>query len=154
MMEYIFALIILYIFLKCITKDEEDSLLSKDSISENNITTGSICSANCIQIAAVLSNRGNTYRRMGEYERAIADYDEALSIQPDDTELLNSRNNANDDNGEYDVSIEDWEAVLRLNTNHANARRVLKMAWQLLGTKTRTSHKNQIAKNLQSFYAK
>jgi tetratricopeptide (TPR) repeat protein len=36
-------------------------------------------------------NRGNAYRAKGEIDRAIADYDEAIRLDPDDPDSYNQR---------------------------------------------------------------
>ena len=50
---------------------------------------------------------------------------------------LNNRGNAYYLKGNYDRAIVDWEAVLRINPNHATARRSIELAREKRGAEQR-----------------
>jgi tetratricopeptide (TPR) repeat protein len=62
---------------------------------------------------AAYVNRGNAYAHSGELDRAIADYTEALKIDPTETAYRN-RGIAYEHKGELDRAIADYDAVIKL----------------------------------------
>ena len=66
-------------------------------------------------------NRGNAYGDIGEYNRAIADYDTALALQPGYVYALNNRGNAYVQKGEYERAMADFDAAIRLKPDFAEA---------------------------------
>jgi tetratricopeptide (TPR) repeat protein len=73
-----------------------------------------------LQLAAVYFNSGNDYYAKGDYDRAIADYNEAIRLNPNDDYAYNNRGNAYHAKGDYDRAIADCNEALRLNPNGAN----------------------------------
>ena len=57
--------------------------------------------------AEFYNNRGIAYRRKGQYDRAISDYNKALEINPRFAEAYNNRGRAYYLKGEYGKSWED-----------------------------------------------
>ena len=73
------------------------------------------------QSSAHLS-RGNMYRRKGQYDRALDDYNEALKLDPTDrAPTLTSRGNAWRGKHEYDRAIADHTEAIRLDPDYAVA---------------------------------
>ncbi len=58
--------------------------------------------------------RANAYYRLGEVERAIEDFDQAITLDPNHAQAFNNRANAYDHLGEVERAIEDYVDVLRL----------------------------------------
>ncbi len=54
-------------------------------------------------------NRGSAYGILGEYRRAIKDYDEALRLDPDFAGAYYGRGRAYDELGEYRRAIKDYD---------------------------------------------
>ncbi len=71
--------------------------------------------------AVAYYNRGFAYQNKGEYDRAIADYDQALRLDPKYAHAYNNRGGAYQDKGEYDRAIADYEQALRLDPKYAYA---------------------------------
>jgi tetratricopeptide (TPR) repeat protein len=57
----------------------------------------------------------------GTVGEVIADYTEALRLNPNDAEAYLNRGNAYADHGEIDKAIADYTEALRLNPNYADA---------------------------------
>ena len=72
-------------------------------------------------LAVAYYNRGIAYRHLGEYRRAIEDYDQTLRLDPNFALAYNNRGNAYVDLGEYRRAIEDYDQTLRLDPNFALA---------------------------------
>jgi tetratricopeptide (TPR) repeat protein len=66
-------------------------------------------------------NRGNAAKNMSNYDRAIADYTDALRKDPNDAAAYYNRGIAHNNKGMHDRAIEDFNAALRLNPNDAAA---------------------------------
>ena len=64
---------------------------------------------------------GNTKYDLGDYKGAIADYDSAIRIKPDDANAYNNRGNAKDELGQYFAAIADYDTAIRLKPDHATA---------------------------------
>jgi tetratricopeptide (TPR) repeat protein len=73
------------------------------------------------KLAAFYSLRGITYHRLGEYQRAIEDYDEALRLAPNFAPIYLSRGISYRRLGEYRRAIEDYDEGLRLAPGEALA---------------------------------
>jgi Tfp pilus assembly protein PilF len=66
-------------------------------------------------------NRGNAYLSKKDYGRAIADYDEALRLNPNYAASYFNRGVAYFSKKDYDRAIADYDEALRLNPNYATA---------------------------------
>src|SRR5690606_11354432 len=73
------------------------------------------------QRAIVHNNRGNAFRAVREYGAAIADYDEAISLDPTYANAYNNRGIANRAAGLADRAVADFDAALRINPAFASA---------------------------------
>ncbi len=58
---------------------------------------------------------------MGEYEQAIADFDQAILLQPEFPEAFNNRGIAYFDNGQYGRAIDDYNQALHSRPDYASA---------------------------------
>ena len=64
---------------------------------------------------------GNTKYYLGDYKGAIADYDTAIRLNPDDTDAYNNRGIAKDNLGQHFAAIADFDTAIRLNPDYAEA---------------------------------
>ena len=65
-------------------------------------------------LAILHSNRGIAYGKGGDYDRAIADFDAALRINPNHMRAYLNRGNANFARRDYDRAIADFGQAIRL----------------------------------------
>ena len=72
--------------------------------------------------AKELAARGNDYNAKGDLDRAIADYDAALRIEPAFADVLNSRAMAWRAKGDRRKALADLDAALRLKPDFEAAR--------------------------------
>ncbi len=83
-----------------------------------NIESGRFIGRN---LAVAFTNRGDAYRRKGQFDQAIADYDQAIQLQSNDAGFIVSRGNAYYYKGAFDRAIENYDEAIRLNPNLALA---------------------------------
>ena len=57
----------------------------------------------------------------GDYDRAIADFDRAIQLKPDDAVAYANRGWAYDDKGDYDRAIADFDRAIQLKPDYADA---------------------------------
>jgi lipoprotein NlpI len=70
--------------------------------------------------AAAYTYRGNAYNAKGDHDRAIADYTEAIRLDPKDALVAyNNRGNAYLAKGELDRAIADFDEAIRLDPSNA-----------------------------------
>ncbi len=72
-------------------------------------------------LAITYSNRGNSFFDLGQFDRAVADYDVALDLQPDDSITLSNRAAALIELEEYDRALDDLNQALALRGDNAVA---------------------------------
>jgi tetratricopeptide (TPR) repeat protein len=70
-------------------------------------------------------NRGYSYAEKGEFDQAIADYTEAVMLNPVDDKAYYDRGNAWLKKGDSVRARADWEEALRINPGNADARKAL-----------------------------
>ena len=83
-----------------------------------NIQSGRFTGRN---LAVAFTNRGLAYNKKGQWDRAIADYSEAIRLKSDDARIFNNRGNAYYYNGQMDRAIKDYDDAIRLNPDLAVA---------------------------------
>jgi tetratricopeptide (TPR) repeat protein len=72
-------------------------------------------------LVGAYNNRGVAYKNLGEYRRAIQDYDQALRLDPGYAVVYSNRGVAYGDLGEYRRAIQDHDQALRLDPDDAIA---------------------------------
>ena len=78
-------------------------------------------------------NRGNAYYKMGEFDRAIADFTAAIALNPNDAIAHYNRGNAYDERAELDSAIADWDKAIAINPNYAAAYGNRGIAYRKMG---------------------
>jgi len=75
------------------------------------------------QARAVLAaiKEGNAAHSAGVFDKAIANFSEAIRLRPDDASAFNSRGNAYESKGDHDRAIVDYTESIRLNPKNALA---------------------------------
>lgn len=71
--------------------------------------------------AAAYFNRGNALSAKGDHDQAIADYGEAIKLDPKNASAYNNRGNARSDKGETDAALEDFNAAIKASPRYASA---------------------------------
>jgi tetratricopeptide (TPR) repeat protein len=71
------------------------------------------------QLANLLNSRGTEYRLRGDLRRAMADYDEAIRLNPNDANAYNSRGDCWEAKGDLDRAIADYNQAIRLDPKFA-----------------------------------
>ena len=72
-------------------------------------------------LAVAFGNRGNGYQTKGDYNRAIAEYDAAIQLNPNDPIVFSNRGIAYGTEGVIDHAIADFNEAIRLDPNFAEA---------------------------------
>jgi tetratricopeptide (TPR) repeat protein len=92
------------------------------------------------ELAVAYNSRGNAYklksdldRTNGNLERAIADYDDAIRLDPNDPLFYYTRAVAYDAKGDRDHAIADYTEAIRLNPKYAGAYANRSNAYQAKG---------------------
>jgi lipoprotein NlpI len=68
-------------------------------------------------------NRGTEFDEKGDDDRAISDYNQAISLDPKYASAYNNRGNAYKNKGNYDRAIADYNEAIRLDPKYALAYR-------------------------------
>jgi tetratricopeptide (TPR) repeat protein len=84
-------------------------------------------------IAIAYYNRGNSYFDKDEHDRAIADYDKAIALDPNHANAYFNRGLAYDSKGEYDRAIKDYDKAIALNPEYAKSYFNRGLAYEKLG---------------------
>ena len=71
-----------------------------------------------LELAKLHTNRGVELKRKGDLDGAIADYDHAIRLNPDDHFAFNNRGNTWRDKGDLDRAIADYTEALRLDPGY------------------------------------
>ena len=69
--------------------------------------------------AAAYFNRGLAYRRKPDFDHAIADYDQAIRLDPKNASVLNNRGIVWFEKGDFDRAIADYNQAIKLDANFA-----------------------------------
>lgn len=65
--------------------------------------------------------RGITYKALGQYAQALADYEQALALDPNNALTYTNRGNTYEALGQYEAALTDFNRTLVLDPNYANA---------------------------------
>ena len=65
--------------------------------------------------AAAFYNRGNAHTAKGDLAAAIADYDEAIKLDPKNASAFNNRGTAHSDKGDADAALADFDEAIKRN---------------------------------------
>ena len=66
-------------------------------------------------------SRGNTYAHEGQYDKAIEEYNTAISINPNHADAYSNRGIAYGMKGQHDKAIEDFNTAISIDPNLAQA---------------------------------
>ena len=83
-----------------------------------NIQSGRFTGPN---LAVAFANRGLAYKRKGQWDRAIADYDEAIRLNPDLAETFANRGTAYYYKGQIGRALKDYHEAIRLKPEFSRA---------------------------------
>ena len=70
-------------------------------------------------LSRVFYNRAIAYAKKGQYDHAIADFDQAIRLDPDSIFALNNRGAAYARKGQYDDAIADFNEAIRIDASYA-----------------------------------
>ncbi len=70
---------------------------------------------------AAFYNRGNAHSAKGDLAAAIADYDEAIKLDPKNASALTNRGTAHSDKGDADAALADFDEAIKRNPRYASA---------------------------------
>jgi lipoprotein NlpI len=106
-------------------------------------------------LAKAFNNRGTAYYAKGDYGRAIADYNEAIRLDPKYSFAYNNLGNAHRANGDYDRAIANYNAAIRLDRKSVAAYYNRASAYYGKGDKDRaiTDYSEAIRLDPKSAYA-
>jgi tetratricopeptide (TPR) repeat protein len=79
------------------------------------------------------NNRAFAYSQTGELDRALADFAEAVRLNPKQADIYVSRAAVWKDKGQYDRAIADFDTAIRLAPKYAAAYSLRGAAWRLKG---------------------
>lgn len=65
--------------------------------------------------------RGNAYSYIGEHDKAIADYDQAIELKPNYAKIYYNRGNAYRDRVDFDKAISDYTKAIELKVDYTEA---------------------------------
>jgi tetratricopeptide (TPR) repeat protein len=72
-------------------------------------------------LSLLYTNRGVEYEIKKEFDKAIADGDAAIKVDPKNWAAYNNRGNAYAGKGDYDHAIADFDVAVKLNPKYAEA---------------------------------
>ena len=84
-------------------------------------------------LASAYNNRGFAYDNKGHYDKAIEDYNKAITINPNYANAYYNRGVAYGNKGQIDRAIEDFNKAISINPNYAGAYYNRGLAYALSG---------------------
>ncbi len=88
-------------------------------------------------LAIIYTNRGNEWRAKGDFDGAIADYDQAIRLDPKYVNAYINRGNAWGSRGYGDRAIADYDQAIRLDPKNAIPYRSRGFTWGAKGDNER-----------------
>ena len=73
------------------------------------------------EISGAYNNRGVSYAHKRDWDKSIADYNEAIRLNPEYVEAYYNRGITYNNKGDWDKSIADYNEAIRLNPDYAEA---------------------------------
>ncbi len=84
-------------------------------------------------LAAIYVSRGVEYKNKRGLDLAIADFDQAIGLDPKNPDVYSLRGMACRSKGDFDRAIADFDQAIRLDPKNTDAYTVRGMAWQTKG---------------------
>ena len=100
-------------------------------------------------LSLLYTNRGVEYAKKKEFDKAIADHDKAVKLDPKDALAYNNRGNAYAAKGDHAKAIADYDMAVKLNAKFAEALYNRGMAKRAKGDWTAGDADIAAAKQLQ-----
>jgi tetratricopeptide (TPR) repeat protein len=116
--------------------DDADTCV-KAAVDERFAACTRVIAAGQGNLAWAYTNRGDVYLVTGDSDRAIADYDQAIRLDPKYAVAYNNRGSAYQDKGDNDRAIADHDTAIRLDPTYAHAYRNRGMAYWAKGDNDR-----------------
>jgi lipoprotein NlpI len=85
------------------------------------------------ELAAFYVSRGFEYKNKRGLDRAIADFDQAVRLDPKNSDVYTVRGMAWEAKGDFERAIADFDQAIRLDPKNTEAYTVRAMAWQTKG---------------------
>jgi tetratricopeptide (TPR) repeat protein len=73
------------------------------------------------EVATIYYNRGRANKELKAYDDALADYEQAISLRPEDASIYFSRGLLHHQRKDFDAAIADYSRTIELNDQHARA---------------------------------
>jgi tetratricopeptide (TPR) repeat protein len=96
-------------------------------------------------LAIAFYNRGTAFRIKSEFDRAIADYDQSIKLNPKAYDPYVDRGWAYHLKGDFDRAIENYSEAIKLDSENERAFIMRGAAWQRKGDYDRAIHDNDEA---------
>src|SRR5262249_18456116 len=78
-------------------------------------------------------NRARGYQAKGDFDRALADYNESIRLDPRNAYAYDNRGDLYRENGEYERAISDYSAAIRVDGTFLSAYLDRGMAYEAMG---------------------
>ncbi len=91
--------------------------------------------ASNVRLTVAYYNRGRSYRQLGEYDNAIADFDKAIELYPEYARAYNNRGIAYASKGRYTRSIVNFDKAIELKPKRADYYFNRALTYNFLGDK-------------------
>jgi len=98
----------------CRSNDDAKAIVACTSLIEN-------AGLDADQRAEALVDRGISYKNLSDYDRAMADFNEAIRLKPNYANAFLSRGNAYDHQRDYDHAIADYTKAIHLKPDYTEA---------------------------------
>ena len=83
--------------------------------------------------AKFYKERGLALYRSGDFQRAIAEFDQVIRLNANDAEAYNIRGNALDETGAFERALADYDEAIRIDPNNPTVFRDRAMLWRRKG---------------------